>query len=42
LDPATRGFVVVLSSRLHPDGQGDAKPLRRASAEAAWRMLASE
>lgn len=41
LDPATRAFVVVLSSRLHPAGQGDAKPLRRAAADAAWRMLAA-
>ncbi len=35
LDPATKGYVVVLSSRLHPDGKGDAKELRRSVANAA-------
>jgi uncharacterized protein YbbC (DUF1343 family) len=28
IDPATRLFVVFLSSRLHPDGRGDVTPLR--------------
>jgi hypothetical protein len=28
IDPATRAFVVFLSSRLHPDGKGDVTPLR--------------
>ncbi|MEY2746267.1 MAG: Thiamine biosynthesis lipoprotein ApbE precursor [Planctomycetota bacterium] len=41
LDPAAGGFVVLLSSRLHPAGDGDAKPLRRTVADAAWRMLAA-
>ncbi len=29
IDPATRSFLIVLASRLHPDGHGDVKPLRR-------------
>jgi uncharacterized protein YbbC (DUF1343 family)/CubicO group peptidase (beta-lactamase class C family) len=28
IDPATRTFIVFLSSRLHPDGTGDVTPLR--------------
>ena len=28
IDPATRVFVIFLSSRLHPDGKGDATPVR--------------
>jgi uncharacterized protein YbbC (DUF1343 family)/CubicO group peptidase (beta-lactamase class C family) len=28
IDPATRGYVVFLSSRLHPDGKGDVTALR--------------
>jgi uncharacterized protein YbbC (DUF1343 family) len=28
IDPATRVFVIFLSSRLHPDGKGDVTPLR--------------
>jgi uncharacterized protein YbbC (DUF1343 family)/CubicO group peptidase (beta-lactamase class C family) len=28
IDPATRVFVIFLSSRLHPDGSGDVTPLR--------------
>ena len=28
IDPSTRTFVIVLSSRLHPDGQGDVVDLR--------------
>jgi uncharacterized protein YbbC (DUF1343 family) len=28
IDPATRVFVIFLSSRLHPDGTGDVTPLR--------------
>jgi uncharacterized protein YbbC (DUF1343 family)/CubicO group peptidase (beta-lactamase class C family) len=28
IDPATRVFIVFLSSRLHPDGKGDVTPLR--------------
>jgi CubicO group peptidase (beta-lactamase class C family) len=29
IDPATRSFLIVLTSRLHPDGHGDVKPLRQ-------------
>jgi CubicO group peptidase (beta-lactamase class C family) len=29
IDPATRSFLIVMTSRLHPDGRGDVKPLRR-------------
>ena len=29
IDPATHGYLIVLTSRLHPDGAGDAKPLRQ-------------
>ena len=28
IDPATETFVVVLANRVHPDGKGDATPLR--------------
>jgi uncharacterized protein YbbC (DUF1343 family)/CubicO group peptidase (beta-lactamase class C family) len=28
IDPATRVYIVFLSSRLHPDGKGDVTPLR--------------
>jgi len=28
IDPATKTFIVFLSSRLHPDGSGDVTPLR--------------
>jgi CubicO group peptidase (beta-lactamase class C family) len=28
IDPPTNRFLIVLTSRLHPDGQGDVKPLR--------------
>jgi uncharacterized protein YbbC (DUF1343 family)/CubicO group peptidase (beta-lactamase class C family) len=28
LDPRTRGYVVFLSNRVHPDGKGDVTPLR--------------
>jgi uncharacterized protein YbbC (DUF1343 family) len=28
IDPLTRTFVVVLANRVHPDGKGDATPLR--------------
>lgn len=29
IDPVTRGYLVVMTSRLHPDGRGDVKPLRQ-------------
>jgi uncharacterized protein YbbC (DUF1343 family) len=28
LDPATKTYVILLSNRVHPDGKGDATPLR--------------
>ncbi len=28
IDPLSRGYVIFLSSRLHPDGKGDVTPLR--------------
>jgi len=28
IEPATKGFLIVLSSRLYPDGKGNARPLR--------------
>jgi uncharacterized protein YbbC (DUF1343 family) len=39
LDPATRTVLVVLSSRLYPQGHGDARPLREAVAEALGDYL---
>jgi CubicO group peptidase (beta-lactamase class C family) len=39
LDPESGGYVVVLASRLHPDGEGTAVPLRRAAADAAAALL---
>jgi CubicO group peptidase (beta-lactamase class C family) len=29
IDPSTQSFLILLTSRLHPDGRGDVKPLRR-------------
>jgi len=29
IDPATQTYLIVLTSRLHPDGGGDVKPLRQ-------------
>jgi CubicO group peptidase (beta-lactamase class C family) len=29
IDPASQRFLILLTSRLHPDGHGDVKPLRR-------------
>ena len=29
IDPGTRSFLIILTSRLHPDGRGDVKPLRQ-------------
>jgi uncharacterized protein YbbC (DUF1343 family)/CubicO group peptidase (beta-lactamase class C family) len=28
IDPASRSYVIVLTNRVHPDGRGDARPLR--------------
>lgn len=40
MDPASGGYVVFLSSRLHPDGTGDVTPLRaRVATLAAAAML---
>ena len=39
LDPASDGFAVVLSNRVHPDGRGEAGGLRRAVAHAAARAF---
>jgi uncharacterized protein YbbC (DUF1343 family) len=39
IDPATRMFVVFLSSRLHPDGRGDVTPLRARIATVAAAAL---
>jgi len=33
IDPASRSYVVVLTNRVHPDGRGDARPLRMRIAE---------
>ncbi len=30
IDPAARSFVIFFSNRVHPEGKGDASPLRRA------------
>ncbi len=29
MDPVTQSYLIVLTSRLHPDGGGDVKPLRQ-------------
>ena len=29
IDPVSQTFIIVLSNRVHPDGKGDANPLRR-------------
>jgi uncharacterized protein YbbC (DUF1343 family) len=39
LDPETDGFVILLASRLHPDGEGSVGELRAAVATAAARAL---
>ncbi len=39
LDPATTGYVVTLSNRVHPAGKGETRELRRAIADAAARAL---
>jgi len=33
VDPARGGFLVILASRLHPNGRGDARPLRERIAQ---------
>lgn len=37
IDPVTQTFVIVLSNRVHPDGRGDAMPLRRQIAAAVGK-----
>ena len=39
LDPATMGYVLALSNRVHPAGKGETRELRRAIADAAARAL---
>ena len=39
IDPATKGFVVFLSNRVHPDGRGDVTPLRAQIATVAATAL---
>jgi CubicO group peptidase (beta-lactamase class C family) len=29
IEPGTQSYLIILTSRLHPDGRGDVKPLRR-------------
>jgi uncharacterized protein YbbC (DUF1343 family)/CubicO group peptidase (beta-lactamase class C family) len=41
IDPATRMFVIFLSSRLHPDGKGDVTPLRARVATVAASAIES-
>jgi uncharacterized protein YbbC (DUF1343 family) len=36
IDPGSGVFVVLLTSRLHPDGTGDVRALRAAVADAVW------
>ena len=40
IDPATHGYLIVLTSRLHPDGRGDAKPLRQDLGPLAAALIA--
>ncbi len=40
LDPESDSFVILLTSRLHPDGKGSVVPLRAAVATAVGRALA--
>jgi len=42
LDPETDGYVILLTSRLHPDGKGSVNELRKAVATAAGRALRPE
>ena len=39
IDPASKSYVVFLSSRLHPDGTGDVTPLRAEVATVAAAAL---
>ncbi len=39
LDPATKTFVIFLSNRVHPDGKGDATPIRARIATIAGSSL---
>ncbi len=39
IDPASRSYVVFLSSRVHPDGTGDVTPLRSRVATIAAAVL---
>ncbi|MBL9202947.1 MAG: serine hydrolase, partial [Opitutaceae bacterium] len=39
LDPASRTFIIFFSNRVHPDGKGDATPIRREIATLAAEAL---
>ncbi len=39
IDPAARTFVIFLSNRVHPDGKGDATPIRREIATIAAEAM---
>lgn len=39
MDPATKTFVIILANRVHPDGKGDASPLRARIATIAASTL---
>lgn len=41
LDPASKAWCVVLTSRLHPEGKGDVRELRRGVGELARGIVAS-
>lgn len=42
IDPATRSFLIVLTSRLHPDGTGSARMLQRRLAAVVGEMAAAK
>ena len=42
IDPATKVFIIFLSSRLHPDGKGDATPLRARVATVVQSSLTAD
>ena len=39
IDPAARTFIIFLSNRVHPDGKGDATPIRREIATLAAEAM---
>jgi uncharacterized protein YbbC (DUF1343 family) len=42
IDPTTDSFLTILTSRLHPDGRGNAKPLRERVAMLVGRGLSAD